>query len=151
MAELPIATQCGTAFVRRPPQPRRIPAPYRGTSPRAYIFSFRLRPSVYNSARFAGGEPGWRAIGGRIPDRSPGHAFVQSLMPAGAGTPRYEKPECLVGGQSSATSTPPQHTPTSPLDSAFAGDDEWGAGNDELGGRNDEIAEWRGSTAARVP
>ena len=25
-----------------------------------------------------------------IPDRSPGHAFVQSLMPAGAGTPRYE-------------------------------------------------------------
>ena len=41
-----------------------------------YIFSFRHRPSVYNSARFAGGEPASRLIGGYIPDRSPGHAFI---------------------------------------------------------------------------
>ena len=52
------------------------PDPSGGQAPGEYIFSFRLRPSVYNSARFAGGEPGRRAIGGRIPDRSPGHAFV---------------------------------------------------------------------------
>ena len=43
---------------------------------RRYIFSFRHRPSVYNLARFAGGEPASRLIGGHIPDRSPGHAFV---------------------------------------------------------------------------
>ena len=42
-----------------------------------YIFSFRHRPSVYNSAGFAGGEPASRLIGAHIPDRSPGHAFVR--------------------------------------------------------------------------
>ena len=51
------------------------PLASRSLRPR-YIFSFRHRPSVYNSARFAGGEPASRLIGGHIPDRSPGHAFV---------------------------------------------------------------------------
>ena len=37
-----------------------------GDKPPRYIFSFRPRPSVYNSARFAGGEPASRLIGGRI-------------------------------------------------------------------------------------
>ena len=32
-----------------------------------------------------------------IPDRSPGHALIAILMPAGAGTPRYEKPELWLG------------------------------------------------------
>ena len=47
-----------------------------GDKPPRYIFAFPHRPSVYNSARFAGGEPASRLIGGHIPDRSPGHAFV---------------------------------------------------------------------------
>ena len=68
-----------------------------GDKPPRYIFSFRHRPSVYNSARFAGGEPASRLIEGHIfvrndegmprmtnerllersiPDRSPGHAFT---------------------------------------------------------------------------
>ncbi len=47
-----------------------------GDKPPRYIFSFRHRPLVYNSVRFARGEPASRLIGGRIPDRSPGHAFV---------------------------------------------------------------------------
>ena len=51
------------------------PLASRSLRPR-YIFSFRHRPSVYNSARFAGGEPASRLIGEHIPDRSPGHAFV---------------------------------------------------------------------------
>ena len=51
------------------------PLASRSLRPR-YILSCRPRPSVYNSARFAGGEPASRLIGGRIPDRSPGHAFV---------------------------------------------------------------------------
>ncbi len=55
--------------------PRPTPTPA-GDKPPRYIFSFRPRPSVYNSARFAGGEPASRLIGGHIPDRSPGHAFV---------------------------------------------------------------------------
>ena len=46
-------------FCHAPPTPA-------GDKPPRYIFSFRHRPSVYSSARFAGGEPGWRAIGGRI-------------------------------------------------------------------------------------
>ena len=58
------------------------PDPCGGQAPALFdIFSFRHRPSVYNSARFAGGEPGRRAIGGRIPDRSPGHAFVPMTSP----------------------------------------------------------------------
>ncbi len=52
------------------------PRPQRGTSPSRYILSFRHRPSAYNSAGFAGGEPASKLIGGHIPDRSPGHAFV---------------------------------------------------------------------------
>ena len=52
------------------------PLASRSLRPR-YIFSFRQRPSVYNSVRFAGGEPASRLIGGHIPDRSPGHAFVR--------------------------------------------------------------------------
>ena len=51
------------------------PLASRSLRPR-YIFSFRHRPSVYNSARFAGGEPASRLIGGHIPDRGTGHAFV---------------------------------------------------------------------------
>ena len=47
-----------------------------GDKPPRYIFSFRHRPSVYKSARFAGGEPASRLIGGHIPDRSPGCAFI---------------------------------------------------------------------------
>ena len=50
--------------------PRPTPTPA-GDKPPRYIFSFRHRPSVYNSAGFAGGEPESRLIGGRIPDRSP--------------------------------------------------------------------------------
>ncbi len=52
-----------------------------GDKPPRYIFSFRHRPLVYNSARFAGGEPASRLIGGHIPDRSPGHAFVPIAHP----------------------------------------------------------------------
>ena len=44
------------------PRPTPIPA---GDKPPRYIFSFRHRPSVYNSARFAGGEPASRLIEGR--------------------------------------------------------------------------------------
>ena len=51
------------------------PLASRSLRPR-YIFSFRHRPLVYNSVRFAGGEPASRLIGGGIPDRSPEHAFV---------------------------------------------------------------------------
>ena len=41
-----------------------------------YIFSFRDRPSVYDSAGFAGGEPASRFVEGHIPNRGSGHAFV---------------------------------------------------------------------------
>ncbi len=37
-----------------------------GDKPPRYIFSFRRRPSVYNSAGFAGGEPASKLIGGHI-------------------------------------------------------------------------------------
>ena len=50
------------------------PLASRSLRPR-YIFSFRHRPWVHNSAGFAGGEPALRLNGGHIPDRSPGHAF----------------------------------------------------------------------------
>ena len=56
--------------------PRPTPTPA-GDKPPRYIFSFRHRSSVYNSARFARGEPALRLIGVHIPDRSPGHAFVR--------------------------------------------------------------------------
>ena len=84
-------------------QPRPTPTPA-GDKPPRYIFSFRHRPSVYNSAGFAGGEPDiqvdWRAhfrtndesrgrneegmprmtnerlLERAIPDRSPGLAFL---------------------------------------------------------------------------
>ena len=46
-----------------------------GDKPPRYIFSFRPRRSVYNSARFAGGEPASRLIGGHIPDRESGTCF----------------------------------------------------------------------------
>ena len=45
------------------PRPTLTPA---GDKPPRYIFSFRHRPPVYNSARFAGGEPALRLIGGHI-------------------------------------------------------------------------------------
>ena len=45
--------------------PRPTPTPA-GDKPPRYIFSFRHRPSVYNSARFAGGVPASRLIGGHI-------------------------------------------------------------------------------------
>ena len=45
--------------------PRPTPTPA-GDKPPRYIFSFRHRPSVYNSARFAGGEPASRLIEGHI-------------------------------------------------------------------------------------
>ena len=41
------------------------PDPSGGQAP-ALHFSFRHRPSVYNSAGFAGGEPASRLIGGHI-------------------------------------------------------------------------------------
>ena len=50
------------------------PRPQRGTCPRA-TFAHSARP-LDNSARFAGGKPASRLIGGHIPDRSPGHAFI---------------------------------------------------------------------------
>ena len=50
------------------------PLASRSLRPR-YIFSFRHRPPVYNSARFAGGEPASRLIGGDI--------FVRMTRPAG--------------------------------------------------------------------
>ena len=60
-----------TEFARRI-LPRPTPTPSgdkplasRSLRPR-YIFSFRHRPSVYNSVRFAGGEPASRLIGGHI-------------------------------------------------------------------------------------
>ncbi len=59
----------------------------------------------------------------------------QSLMPAGAGTPRYENEAWSLEVFGCHGCHP------APLDSRFRG-------NDELRrGRNDEIAEWRGSTA----
>ena len=77
----------GTAELARRILRRRTPTPAgdkplasRSLRPR-YIFSFRHRPSVYKSARFAGGEPASRLIGGHIPDRSPGHAFVAIAHP----------------------------------------------------------------------
>ena len=54
---------------------RATPTPA-GDKPPRYIFSFRPRRSVYNSAGFAGGEPASRLIGGHIPDRSPGHTLI---------------------------------------------------------------------------
>ena len=67
-------------FCHAPPRPQRGTSPSpREVRPR-YIFSFRPRPSVYNSARFAGGEPASRLIGGHIPDRSPGCAFVRMTI-----------------------------------------------------------------------
>ena len=45
--------------------PRPTPTPA-GDKPPRYIFSFRHRPLVYNSARFARGEPASRSIGGHV-------------------------------------------------------------------------------------
>ena len=53
------------------------PLASRSLRPR-YIFSFRHRPSVYNLARFAGGEPASRLIGGHIPDRSLGQPIAHA-------------------------------------------------------------------------
>ena len=64
---------CSELAQRILPRPTPTPA---GDKPPRYISSFRHRPSVYNSGRFAGGEPASRLIGGHIPDRSPGHAFI---------------------------------------------------------------------------
>ena len=80
-----------------------------GDKPPRYIFSFRSRPSVYNSARFAGGEPASRLIGGtsRIGVRD--MLSYQSLMPAAACTPPNENwMHCWWKGQvSSVPRTPP--------------------------------------------
>ena len=114
------------------PHPTPTPA---GDKPPRYIFSFRHRPSVYKSARFAGGEPASRLIGGHIPDRSPGHAFVR-MTNSVAGTIHFRtnrsswpasahhgvKIEVSISGVvcgSFATRTPP-------LDSRFRGNDESG-------------------------
>ena len=59
------------------------PRPLAGDKPPRYIFSFRHRPSVYNSARFAGGKPASRLIGG--------HIFVPRL--GGEPEGRVGKPE----------------------------------------------------------
>ena len=45
------------------PHPTPTPA---GDKPPHYIFSFRHRPLVYDSAGFAGGEPALRLIGWQI-------------------------------------------------------------------------------------
>ena len=50
------------------------PLASRSLRPR-YISPFRHRPSVWNSAAFAGGEPASRLIGGHIPDRESGTCF----------------------------------------------------------------------------
>ena len=50
--------------------PRPTPSPA-GDKPPRYIFSFRHRPSVYNSARFTGGEPASSLMGGHIFVRMP--------------------------------------------------------------------------------
>ena len=83
------------------------PLASRSLRPR-YIFSFRHRPSVYNSARFAGGEPASRLIGGHIPDRSPGHAFVP-ISPAHQGM----KIEAPVGGSDRHSCHPCRLSPRS--------------------------------------
>ena len=56
----------GTANLARRILPCPTPTPAGDKPPRSlrYIFSFRHRPSVYNLARFAGGEPASRLIGG---------------------------------------------------------------------------------------
>ncbi len=61
-----------------------------GDKPPRYILSFRHRPSVYNTACFAGGEPAsWiNAFTSRIGVRDM-HSY-RSHMPARAGTRRYE-------------------------------------------------------------
>ncbi len=100
-------SESGTCFrtngagTRRWILPRPTPTPAgdkplasRSLRPR-YIFSFRHRPSVYNSARFAGGEPASRLIGGHIPDRSPGH--VPIAHPGWRRHTKYEKPELWFG------------------------------------------------------
>ena len=52
------------------------PTPTRaGDKPPHYIFSFRARPSVYKSARLAGGEPASRLIGGVHPGSESGTCF----------------------------------------------------------------------------
>ena len=68
--------------------PRPTPSPAvdkplasRSLRPR-YIFSFRHRPSVYNSARFAGGEPASSLMGGHIFVRMP-LARLATLSPRG--------------------------------------------------------------------
>ncbi len=73
--------------------PRPSPTPA-GDKPPRYIFSLRHRSSVYKSAGFAGGEPALRLIGGHIPDRSPGHAFVP--MKKWRGERRIRRWDCLL-------------------------------------------------------
>ena len=63
------------------------PDPCGGQAPALH---FLIPPSAIGLqfGTFRRGEPGWRAIGGRIPDRSPGHAFVPI---AHAGCRRHTK------------------------------------------------------------
>ena len=100
-----------------------MPRPQRGTSPRATFSHSAIDPrssicvgcKVYNSAGFVGGEPASRLIGGHIPDRSPGYAFVPI---AHAGWCRHTKVRKLV------PSAPPL------LDSSFRWNDEFSVGYD---------------------
>ena len=66
--------------------------PQRGTSPSRYIFSFRHRSSVYNSARFARAEPALRFDWGAHPGSESGTCFHSNrpcrLSPAHHGMKR---------------------------------------------------------------
>ena len=86
--------------------PRPTPTPA-GDKPPRYIFSFRHRPSVYKSARFAGGEPASRLI--------EGHIFVR----------RYENETWSLEVFGCGWCRP------SPLDSRFRENDEAMGRNDE--------------------
>ena len=105
------------------------PAPA-GDKPPRYIFSFRHRPSVYNSARFAGGKPASRLIEiaewrgspiGRAPKAAYGRIFVRMTKwgreidePGRCGFARYpnlgwhlaRERWVLGGGQAGALHTP---------------------------------------------
>ena len=106
-----------------------------GDKPPRYIFSFRHRPSVYNSARFARGEPASRLIGGHIPDRSPGLAFVPI---AHAGGRRHTKVRKLGAPPPSPGFRPRIRVPGP---SSIAGTTRSG-NNGEL-----PVGAWRGSPA----
>ena len=103
------------------------PRPQRGTSPsprevfdRTTFFFSGHRPWVYNSARFARGAPASRLIGGHIPDRSPGHAFVRIANAGCCGYTKVGKAGVVVWYGESAQRILPRPTPAPAGDKPLA-------------------------------